>query len=146
MIKQFTGNLFESEAEAYVHGCNTFGRMGAGVAKEFSDRYPEMYDDYKKKCMLGEFQPGSGYIYRAKDRLIVNLGTQSGKDSATYEYVEQSVNWLAEECKKQSIRRIAMPRIASGLGGLEWELVLHIIKKSFSDSETDVEIWSLDSH
>lgn len=35
---------------SYAHGCNCKGAMGKGIAKQFKERYSEMYQAYKLQC------------------------------------------------------------------------------------------------
>jgi O-acetyl-ADP-ribose deacetylase (regulator of RNase III) len=45
-IQNVRGDLFDNahHVQAFAHGCNCQGSMGAGIAKTFRSRYPEMYD------------------------------------------------------------------------------------------------------
>ena len=45
MIVFKKGNLFDSECQALVNTVNCIGVMGAGIAKQYKQRYPEMFDD-----------------------------------------------------------------------------------------------------
>ena len=44
-IKFVSGDLFDNahHAKAFAQGCNCQGSMGAGIAKIFRARYPEMF-------------------------------------------------------------------------------------------------------
>ena len=50
-IVSVTGDLFDNShgVRAFAHGCNCQGSMGAGVAKTFRVRYPEMYEEFSKE-------------------------------------------------------------------------------------------------
>ena len=58
MIRYSNGSVFNSNAQAMVNTVNCVGVMGAGIALEFSLRYPEMFKDYKSKCDNGEIKIG----------------------------------------------------------------------------------------
>ncbi len=51
-IRYVSGDLFHNahDAQAFAHGCNCQGSMGAGIAKNFRARYPEMYEEYRRRC------------------------------------------------------------------------------------------------
>ena len=51
-IQYVSGDIFFNtfSAKAFAHGCNCQGSMGAGIAKTFKERYPEMYDTYRESC------------------------------------------------------------------------------------------------
>src|SRR3982750_606755 len=70
-IKFVSGDLFENglHAQAFAHGCNCQGSMGAGVAKTFRARYPEMYEEYRQRCKAEPrlFNLGDCWLWKAED-------------------------------------------------------------------------------
>jgi len=56
-VEYRTGNLFDFEGNL-AHGVNAVGVMGKGIAVEFKKRFPQMFEDYKKRCKEGNFLPG----------------------------------------------------------------------------------------
>ena len=50
MIEFVKGDIFESHCFAAVNPVNCVGVMGAGLAKQFKERYPQMFKEYKKRC------------------------------------------------------------------------------------------------
>lgn len=40
------GNIFDSDAKIICHQVNTYGVMGAGIAAEVKERFPEVYTEY----------------------------------------------------------------------------------------------------
>lgn len=48
MINIIDGNLFDSTARFIVHQVNCQGRMGSDVALQVKQRFPHVYDEYKK--------------------------------------------------------------------------------------------------
>lgn len=135
------GNLFDSSCDAYMHGCNTKGKMGAGIAKDFASYYPKMFEDYKTRCRKGT-KPGSGYIYYRKEKPhIINLMTQDLKGGAQITYLENSFEWLSKNVPSEEIKSIAMPKIASELGGLDWQIVKDILVERLKFNDIELEIW-----
>ena len=53
MIEFISNSVFDSKCDMLVNTINCKGVMGAGIALEFSLRYPEMYELYKKDCIDG---------------------------------------------------------------------------------------------
>ena len=142
MIQYKTGNLFTSNADAYAQGCNTKGKMNAGIALQFKERFPEMFEDYQQRCRNGLFLPGDGYMFKNQNPPhIINLATQ-GESGAGLEYIDQAFNWLSDTFNELEISNVAMPKIGSGLGGLNWELTKKILEDHFNDSKLNVEVWS----
>ena len=62
--------------QAIVNTVNTMGAMGAGIALEFSLRYPDMFDDYVEKCKNENIKVGKVDYFRTTDKIIVNFPTK----------------------------------------------------------------------
>ena len=50
MIVFKKGNIFDSDCQTLVNTVNRNGVMGKGLALQFKQRYPEMFDEYKWAC------------------------------------------------------------------------------------------------
>lgn len=120
-----------SGLDALAHGCNCIGVMGAGIAKEFSKRYPDMYLEYQEVCRKAEFTPGSVFTWPGTPT-IFNLGTQFYPGSnASIEWVEQAVSKMVNQAIELNFKTIGMPMIGCGIGGLLWADVGPVIQKIF---------------
>ncbi|KAJ5458662.1 hypothetical protein N7475_010050 [Penicillium sp. IBT 31633x] len=51
-IRESPGDLFDApNGAALIHACNCQGAWGAGIAREFRNRYPAAYEIYRKHCL-----------------------------------------------------------------------------------------------
>lgn len=112
--------------------------MGAGIAVTFRERYPEMYEEYRRRCKARprEFNPGDVFFWRAEGQpSVFNLATQEDywRSRATYGAVEETLTKMRKLADQEGIRSIAMPKIGAGYGGLSWNKVRPIIERVFSD-------------
>jgi len=141
MIKYIEfGNIFEIDGVFnYAHGCNCAGAMGKGIAVQFKSKFPEMYNQYKKKCKEGDFALGDVFEYNYGSGFVFNLGTQiSWKTSARIDAIENSLDKMLLFCSKNNVKKIALPKIGAGLGNLKWidvKLVLERISEKYPDIE-----------
>jgi O-acetyl-ADP-ribose deacetylase (regulator of RNase III) len=102
--------------------------MGKGIAAEFRKRWPDMYTRYRELCHHGEFNPGDLFAWTTDDRVIFNLGTQRNwRTKATPEAVRQALARMVDYAVEHHIHAVAMPRIAAGLGGMDWRDVRAIL-------------------
>lgn len=138
-IQFVTGDLFANrvEAEALAHGCNCQGSMGAGIATGFRDRYPRMYEEYRRLCKAKprEFNLGDCWLWTNDSPAIFCLATQEGvwRARASYEAIDTSLRRMRQQADERGIRSIAIPRIGAGYGGLSWKKVRAIIEQVFGD-------------
>jgi O-acetyl-ADP-ribose deacetylase (regulator of RNase III) len=49
-MKILVGDILQSKAQTLINTVNCVGVMGKGIALEFKKRFPEMFDDYEKRC------------------------------------------------------------------------------------------------
>src|SRR5215207_5254535 len=138
-IEFVTGDLFVNrvEAEAFAHGCNCAGSMGAGIAVGFKQRYPAMFEEFRRRCKAKppEFALGDVFLWQEKGKpAVFNLGTQPRPGrGATYPVVEAALRVLRSAADEAGIRSIATPRIAASYGGLSWKKVKAQIEAAFGD-------------
>jgi O-acetyl-ADP-ribose deacetylase (regulator of RNase III) len=137
-IAYVSGDLFANEvrAQAFAHGCNCQGSMGAGIAKGFRERYPEMYEEYRRRCKAEprRFKLGDVWLWKAEHRpWVFNLVTQEEywHGRASYAAIEEALTRMKRRASREKIRTIAIPRIGTRYGGLSWKKVRAIIERVF---------------
>ena len=123
-----SGDLFAADTDAIAHGVNCKGVMGAGIAAEFSRRYPEMKTKYIERCNVGLLRPSAYFFWAGNRPLIYNLATQMFPGSnARLTWIWRSVNGMLTHAESLGIKSIGIPRIGCGIGGLKWENVSFVL-------------------
>lgn len=137
-VEYISGDLFANRfnAKALAHGCNCQGSMGAGIAVGFKQRYPAMYEEYRRRCKAKprEFNPGDVFLWKEEGKpWVFNLATQEDywRSRATYENIERCLSNMKHIADEEGILSIAIPRIGAGYGGLSWKKVKAIIDQVF---------------
>lgn len=147
MIKITQGDMFEGNHEALVNTVNTTGIMGAGIAKAMVERFPVTCGYYNYLCRRDELLGGSVKIYENKDcsepKYIVMFATkQDISQPSEYEYIEDGLKSLVHQIKKLDIKNIGIPALGSGLGGLDWDVVMPMIVSAMEPlTECDITIY-----
>lgn len=115
-------NLFESPAQVLVNTVNTVGVMGKGIALEFKNLYPEMFQEYRRFCERGQFTVGKLWIYRTNNKWVLNFPTKRNwRNKSRLEDIELGLKKFVATYKDQGITSIAFPQLGVGNGGLDWE-------------------------
>jgi O-acetyl-ADP-ribose deacetylase (regulator of RNase III) len=119
------GDLIRSDELVIAHGCNTQGRMGAGITAQIANRYPLVLNENKRAVARRQFVPGSAQLILCDlKRWVFNLATQDAPGPhARYDWVYLAFRNMAERCVVEDISRVAIPEIGCGLGGLTWAAV-----------------------
>ena len=124
------GDIFAIEGvTSYAHGCNCAGAMGRGIAVQFKERFPAMYQEYYQLCKNRQFLPGDVFNYDYGKGHIYNLGTQdTWHTKARLPYVITALERMMEMAEHDGVETIALPAICAGLGGLNWLHIRRTIK------------------
>jgi O-acetyl-ADP-ribose deacetylase (regulator of RNase III) len=143
-----SGDLFANRynAEAFAHGCNCQGSMGAGIAVPVKENYPAMYEEYRRRCQAQprEFNPGDVFLWRETGKLAVfNLATQENtwNSRATYPNIKTTLRRMRKLADEENLRSISMPRIGAGYGGLSWKKCRVIIEQIFNDWDGELYVY-----
>lgn len=125
-----SGDLFESDADALVNAVNCVGVMGAGLAAAFRTRFPAMNEGYVIYCQQQRLKPGEIHVFGDRP-MIFNVATKDHyMHDSRYEWIEAAIKTVAETALEMRVRKIAMPALGCGLGGLDWMIVKMIIEDS----------------
>ena len=137
-------NLFDMpHGYCFAHCISNDFALGAGIAKEFDERY-NMKNRLKAHFNTDEVT--QNYIgYALKIDNIYNLVTKDKcYQKPSYENLTKALKNLAQNIQYERITKLAMPKIGAGLDKLNWTIVLSIIKDVFKDIDIDVAICFLE--
>ena len=140
-------DLFSSGAEILVNPVNTRGVMGAGLARQFKQRYPSMFAAYRDRCQLGLVRIGAIDVHVVEEAsssrvIIANFPTkQHWRDPSKLPWIESGLVALRRVIAESGARSVAVPPLGCGLGGLDWSDVSSRIVQSMTRAvEDDVEV------
>ena len=136
------GNLFEAPMEyALAHCISADVQMGAGIALQFAQKYPDM----KRNILSRNPQVGGVYDYTAPDgRRIYNLVTKPRYfHKPTYHTLGCSIDSMSVLMKLSDDLNLAIPKLGCGLDRLSWDKVSHIIQEYVIEFGIDVQVYEL---
>ena len=134
MITYVKGNMFECDADCLINTVNCEGFMGKGIAYQFKVRFPENNRSYIKACKSGELTVGKVHCYVEDGITIVNFPTKNKwRENSRIEYIEMGMDYFVELLPELSVKKIAIPPLGCGNGGLLWEDVKKIIEDKIAD-------------
>lgn len=157
------GDLFDPEHsfDALAQGVNCQGKMGAGIAVLFRNKYPDMFLDYERLCAKHkDILPGLIHVFNPQPQFvpefrpegtegphevtldfgttIYNLFTQNmpGKNG-DYKYLKSSALLMLMDAEAQEFDSVGLPWIGCGIAGLERHNVEHILREILDDSHVE---------
>lgn len=142
MIKYIEGDIFRSPAKVLVNTVNTVGVMGKGIALEYKNRYPHMFEIYEKACKERNFSIGNLLLVQEKDHEILLFPTkQHWRSASKMEYIQKGLETLRNNYVEYGITSIAMPKLGCGNGGLDWDSVRSLIEQYLKCLPIDVYVY-----
>ena len=145
MLTEIQGDLFAVPGpDALAHGVNCQGVMGAGIAVEFKRRWPVMFHRYYVACANGSLVAGTALACpETSPRWIYCMATQAIPGPfARDEYIMPALGGVVEHAQRNGVKRIGMPRIGCGLGGLSWDDVRPLVERAAKDVDIVVVEWA----
>lgn len=138
MIHYVKGNLLDSDCDYICHQVNCQGVMNSGVARQIRERWPEVYEGYKRFCdrATDNADPLLGRVFIARPvdgKRVVNMFSQYdyGYDGGRYTSYNAFANCLSVIKEHISIdKTIGFPKnIGCGLGGGDWNIISSLIEE-----------------
>jgi len=150
MIKEVKGDILLTGAQAIAHGVAPHDHFDRGLALSLRKNYPAMAKDFRHYCRLTNPPAGEVWMWGTVDRFrIFNLMTQEPAEThdgrpgrATVQNVNHCLKNLEKMIKEEGITSLAMPKLATGYGALEWEDVLPEIKSRLGNLDIPIYIYS----
>jgi O-acetyl-ADP-ribose deacetylase (regulator of RNase III) len=125
---------------------NCIGVMGAGLARQFKQRFPTMFVEYAERCRRGLVRLGEPYLYKTPDTLpwILNFPTKHNwKDLSEKESIVTGLRHLAQHYEAWGVTSLAVPSLGCGLGGLSWKEIEPILTQHLAQMRIPVELYVL---
>ena len=150
MIEEVEGDILLTQAQVIAHGVAANDPMTQGLAESLHKQYPAMHKDFHHWCHQQHPKPGEAWMWGGPDGVrVVNLitqeggydhGSRPGKSSTTY--VNHALRALKKMIAKEKFTSVALPRLATGVGGLNWEEVKPLIENQLQDTGIPIFVYA----
>ena len=146
-MKIIKGDLIKlaikGEFDVIIHGCNCFCTMGAGIAKQIKENFPEAYIKDTQTVKGDKTKLGSYTWVKAEDYkiIIVNAYTQYHYSGLGVLVDYEAIKLIFRSIKKEfKGLKIGYPAIGAGLAGGNWKKISDIINQELKgENHTFVE-------
>jgi O-acetyl-ADP-ribose deacetylase (regulator of RNase III) len=153
VIREVSGDLLLSKADVIVHCVAPSDEFQTGLAQSMREEFPEMFTAFQAYCKALHPMPGDAWTWSGQGKngpvKIVCLFTQQqalGKGQkpglATVESVGTALKNLRNALKKVKAKSVALPKLATGAGGLNWTDVKPIVEKQLAEVTIPVDLYT----
>lgn len=149
MIHELSGDILLSGAKAIAQGVAPNDDFLHGLAMQLRERLPALYKDFRHYCQTQHPKSGGLWTWMSSDgHLIVNLFTQEGAydhgkkpGHASLTHVNHALHALRALAQKEKLQSLALPKLACGMNGLDWNDVKPLIEHHLGDLDIPVYIY-----
>ncbi len=150
MLQEVSGDILLSKAQVIVHGVAPGDHFNQGLALSLRERYPAMAKDFRHYCQVSNPKPGELWAWAGADgKRIVNLMTQEPAPSkqshpgpASTHNVNVALRNLRQLVEQEGFESVALPRLATGVGGLSWEEVRPLLETNLGDLDIPIYVYT----
>lgn len=150
MIHEVQGDILLSKAQGLAHGVAPNDDFKNGLALSLRKQWPSLYKDFRHYSKANHPKEGTMWAWMGSNgQKVLNLFTQEhargngqtpGK--ATEAYVNHALRDLRKFVEAEGLTSLALPKLATGVGGLSWDDVFPLIKKHLGDMGIPVYIYT----
>ena len=137
--QEVIGNVFDSK-DSIAHCVSADFKMSAGIARHFKRKFPTKYSsnlDHSYTQLWRQWLP-------ERRRYLYHLVTkQKYFNKPTHSTLRASLERMRTHAENNSISRIIMPCIGTGLDQLDWDKVKLLIQETFRTSPVQVVVYKL---
>lgn len=150
MFKHVTGDILQTKCQAIAHSVAPNDDFKQGLALSLRENWPAMYKDIRHYAQTSHPKPGTLWTWGGTNGArIINLFVQEGTEGhkaahggkATLSNLAHCLKALRKELEDNGIKSVALPRLATGVAGLEWKDVEPLINEHLADLNIPVIIY-----
>lgn len=150
MIYEVSGDILLTSAKAIAHGVAPNDHFDQGLALAIREHWPSVAKDFRHYTHQTHPRPGEIWVWGGVGGVrIFNLLTQDGDQGhgnrpgrATTAHVNHCLKRLRHELEKGDVESIALPKLATGVGGLLWSDVKPLIEQHLGDLKIPIYVYA----
>lgn len=149
MINYLSGDILLSKADAIAHGISPDDNFKQGLALNLREQWPSLYKDFRHYCKTTHPEEGDLWSWKGVGGpAVINLMTQgrpksadSNPEKATIKNVNLCLKELVKEVKQKKFKSLAITKLSTGVGGLDWKEVKPLIESHLSNLDIPIYVY-----
>jgi O-acetyl-ADP-ribose deacetylase (regulator of RNase III) len=146
VLHETQGSIFDAICDTLVCPVNCVGVMGAGLARAFAQRFPNLAGMHRGLCQQGilTIETPNLVVYHDRAQSVILLATKKDwRDPSEIAYIEAGLKTLVEriQSRRWGVGMLAVPALGCGLGGLDWADVKPLMEQYLGQLTIPVAIY-----
>jgi O-acetyl-ADP-ribose deacetylase (regulator of RNase III) len=144
MIKEVYGNILWSKSDAIVQAIAQNEDFSEGLASSIKQEWPDIDKDFKDCCCNGALEPGDMWAWENRGGVnVVNLITHGESHQVSLDNLDQSLAKLADLVETSGLKSLAIPKVGTDVGDLDWRDVKPLIEKHLEPLNIPVYLYTI---
>jgi O-acetyl-ADP-ribose deacetylase (regulator of RNase III) len=152
MIIKVSGDILLTSAQAIAHAVAPADHFENGLALALREQWPAMVRDFRHYCHQNHAKPGEVWMWGGPEgKVVISLMVQEPVEGphshgvhpgpATLSYVNHALKALRHLIDSEKISSLALPRLATGVGKLDWADVEPLIEQHLGSLDIPVYVY-----
>ena len=150
MIHEVEGDILLSNAAVIGHGVAPNDDFHQGLALSLRKRWPAMYKDFRHWCHQSARHSGEVWSWGGLGgaRMVAVLTQEPSPKSgghpgrAKRKHVNHALKKFRQVIETEGYESAALPKLATGVGGLDWDEVQPLIEHHLGDLDIPVYVYT----
>lgn len=136
-------DILKAKTQVIVSSVTTAGAMAEGLSAQVARAYPDVEAEYKAALDQGSLDIGKVWAVQPQSASYIVVLFPTSKEASRksdLDYIQKGLFSLQEVIKGHGWKSIAMPKLGTAVGGLEWDDVKELIVNTFLCDMDDIEL------
>lgn len=149
MIHQVTGDILLTKAQALAHSVAPNDHFDQGLAMALREKWPALAKDFRHYAHQTHPKPGEIWTWGGFGVRIFCLLAQEGDHGhgakpgrASVANLNHCLRRLRHDVEQEQVESLALPRLCTGVGGLEWSEVEPLIRTHLGDLKIPIYLYT----
>lgn len=144
MIKEVYGNILWSKSDAIVQSIARNEDFSRGLAASIRAEWPAIAEDFDACCCNGELKEGDAWMWENASGVdVINLIAHGESRNASLASLDQSLAALAKLVQQKGLKSLAVPKVGTDIGDLDWRDVKPLIQKHLGGLNIPVYLYTI---
>jgi O-acetyl-ADP-ribose deacetylase (regulator of RNase III) len=152
MIIKVSGDILLTSAQAIAHAVAPADHFENGLALALREQWPAMVRDFRHYCHQNHAKPGEVWMWGGPEgKVVVSLMVQEPVEGTAFSWgspgashallCESRAQALRHLIDSEKISSLALPRLATGVGKLDWADVEPLIEQHLGSLDIPVYVY-----
>ena len=141
MIKYVNGDILYTHAQTICHGVSTDDDFKTGLGLILRQAYPNLYKEFRQYLKAQNPSPGEYWLWQNPSKNVLQLFIREEGKKAKQSNINRSLHEVRRHYKELGIESLALTRLGSGLGRLDWAEAKESIEAQLADLPINVIVY-----